>query len=164
MFQIHDKIKSNPDILKLLYYTDNTGDILNDEVKYPELTLEQAQDVVKNNIYTKKKIPLESSNIQAYICMAYGRKIYHTDRNHHFNGNTFNFYILCHNDYDTNNIIGSRVCEIERLIEEMFDYGEIGTTCKTRLNVSSDWEINGTSYIGRHIEMVFSDFKDVTKR
>lgn len=156
MFQIHDKIKSNPDILKLLYYTDNNINPL----EQPKLTKTQAQQVIKNNIYTRKKIPMENDTIQCYICMRYGQKIYHHQKNHFYNGNTFNFYVLCHNEYDTNEIIGSRVCEIERLIEEMFDSGSVDTTCKTMLTRSVDTDVNGTDYSGRHIEIVFSDFQD----
>lgn len=154
MFQIHDMIKSNPDILKLLYYTDNTINPL----EQPNLTLTQAKEVVKNNIYTRKKIPMENENIQCYIAMRYGQKIYHHQRNQFFNGSTFNFYILCHNDYDTNEIIGSRVCEIERLIEDMFDGGNVGTVCRTTISRSIDSDINSTDYSGRFIEVVFNDF------
>ena len=156
MFQIHDKIKSNPDILKLLYYTDNTKNPLTQ----PKLTLQQAIQVVKNNIYTRKKIPSDKDiDMQCYISMRFGQRVYSHERNQFFNGNTFNFYILCHNDYDTNQVIGSRVCEIERLISEMFDDGEVGTALKTRVVQSIDVDVNGTDYSGRHIEIVFSDFK-----
>lgn len=161
MAQIHDKIKSNPDILKLLYYTDNTINPL----EQPNLTLTQAREVIKNNIYTRKKIPLETDNIQAYISMRYGRKIYHHQDNHMFTDSTFNFYILCHNDYDTNETIGSRVCEIERLIEDIFDLKEIivsrdvGNDVKLMMEFlpSSDIDVNGTDYSGRMIQVKFND-------
>lgn len=155
MFQIHDKIKSNPDILKLLYYADNTINPLTQ----PNLTLTQAKQVIKNNIYTRKKIASDKdTGMQCYISMRYGQKVYHHDRNSYFNGNTFTFYVLCHNDYDTNQVIGSRVCEIERLIAEMFDGGEIGTTLRTRVSSSIDVDVNSTDYSGRSIEIVFYDF------
>ena len=161
MAQIHDKIKSNPDILKLLYYTDNTINPL----EQPRLTLAQAKQVVKNNIYTRKKVMSESDTIQCYISMRYGQKIYHHERNQYFNGNTFNFYVLCHNDYDTNEIIGSRVCEIERLIEEMFDIKEITISTTESHDIklmmeflpSSDIDVNGTDYSGRMIQVRFND-------
>ena len=155
MFQIHDKIKSNPDILKMLYYMDNETNPL----EQPRLTLAQAKQVVKNNIYTRKKVPSDKDNaMQTYISMRYGQKVYHHERNKYFNGNTFTFYVLCHNDYDTNEIIGSRVCEIERLIAEMFDGGEIGTTLRTEVSNSIDVDVSNTDYSGRSIEIVFYDF------
>lgn len=153
MAKIHDKIKSNPDILKLLYYMDNSKNPL----EQPELTLSQTQQVTKNNIYTRKKIAKENESIQCYISMRYGRKVYHHQKNQFFNDNTFNFYILCHDDFDTNEIIGSRVCEIERLIEEMFDDGDVGTVCNTIVTKSIDIDVNGADYSGRHIEIMFID-------
>lgn len=155
MFQIHDMVKSNQDILKLLYYNDN----MINPLEQPNLTLTQAKEVVRNNIYTRKKIPMENDNIQCYISMRYGQKIYHHQRSQFFNGNTFNIYVICHNDYDTNEIIGSRVCEIERLIEDMFDGGSVGTVCRATVNRSIDADINSTDYSGRHIEIVFNDFQ-----
>lgn len=151
MFQIQDKIKSNPDILKLLYYMDNTKNPL----EQPPLTRVQAEEITKNNIYTRKKIPKENETISSYVSMEYGQKFYHHQDNKFLNGNTFFFYVLCHADIDTNHIIGSRICEIERCISEMFDNGSIGTVCNTV--VSESRNIGVGDYIGREIKMVFMD-------
>lgn len=156
MDEIHFKIKSNQNILKLLMFDDKTVDIY----EQPDLSRKESLEVTKNRIFTRKKMP-DKDEMSCYITMWYGIKNYHQRKNTGFNGNTFNIRITCHNDLITNDHVGDRVCEIENIIEFLFDDKDIGAVCKCHVIDSEDGDINGTDYSGRHITIRFSDINGV---
>lgn len=152
---IEDMIKTNQEILKILYYDDNSINPLGQ----PDLTRSQAKEVCRKYIFKGKKIPADNdTTLKTYICMRYGQKVYHHRQNQYFNGNTYKLYVISHDDHDNNAYIGSRVCEIERCIEDMFDDGEISVVFKTNVGNSVDFDIKGVTYSGREIIIEFSDF------
>lgn len=150
---IHDKVKSHKDIQKLLYYDDPTINIY----EAPRLSRSEAEHVMKNNIFTKKQAFSKDEKAKCYLCMQYGNRRYHSRRNNYFDGNTFDFYVLCRNDIVVNDYVGSRVNEIEGILEEIFDNGEIGAVCRSRM-ISSEGFDAKDDYYGRHIVIEFYDF------
>lgn len=150
---IHDKVKSHKEIQKLLYYDESDVDIYN----MPDLSRSQAKQVMNNNIFTKKQAFSKDEKAKCYLCMQYGTRRYHGKRNSYFDGNTFNFYVLCRNDIAINDYVGSRINEVEGILEEIFDDGEIGTVCRSRMISSEDFDAKD-DYYGRHIIIEFYDF------
>lgn len=152
---IQDKIVSNKDILKLLYYDNADVDIY----AQPNLSLTQVLEVVKKRVWKRKRKPLENIK-ECYISMWYGRKLYHNKRNSFFNGNTFNMVILCDNDIVENDYIGDRVCAIEAILNEEFDNADLGATCKCKVVDSNDVDVKNSNYSGRHVVLEFHDFNE----
>lgn len=153
--EIHFRIKSNQDILKLLFHDGKDIDIY----EQPNLSRNQANEVRKDKMFLRKRVASEGE-MSCYICMWYGRKIYHHQKNQHYNNNTFSIAIICHGDIIINDYVGDRVSEIESIIEELFDGKDIGATCRCTVVNSEDIEVRGASYIGRQITIGFSDFKE----
>lgn len=156
---IYDKVKSNQEILKLLYYDNSVNPL-----EQKNLTLTQAKEVCEKYLFTRKKIPTENEYIRCYLTMRYGEKKYHHDRNSYINGNTFKFWIISQDDYDVNKWIGSRACEIERCLAEMFDCNEIdvikddGATIPifTEISYSTDMDYSD-KYSGVFVVVSFND-------
>ena len=152
---IQDMIKSNQDILKVLNCDDRDVDIY----ELPDLSRTEASNVVREKILTRPKE--FADNYQCcYMVLQYGNKIYHHERNMHFNGNTFDIVILCHNDIKVNNVIGDRVLEIEQIIEDTFDGKELDKiACKCYMINSESVSIKSSDYTGRRLTIGFADFK-----
>lgn len=161
---IHDKVKSNQEILKLLYYDNSVNPLVQ-----KDLTITQAQTVCEKYLFTRKKVLVDKSEyIRCYLTMRYGEKKYHHDRNSYFSGNTFKFWIISHDDYDTNEWIGSRVCEIERCLADMFDckeitvYREDGSSVPISTEVDRSTDMDFTAeYSGVHVIVKFNDCNGV---
>lgn len=151
---ILDMVKSNKDILKILYHDVAAIDIYNQ----PELDIPEAQKVIEDKILTKRK-EFSDDYKCCYMILRYGEKNYHEEKNIFFNGNTFDIYILCHNDIIINDHIGDRTCEIERLVEETFDNKPLkGVACKCKVLWSESRDLSKTNYSGRHVKIEFKDF------
>lgn len=153
--EIKTKIKSNMMLLKFLYYTD----VLDEDITIlPDLTSEQIRDIVDSCIFNYPKLEAnKESDKKCYLCLTYGTKQYHMDKNKFFNGNTFDIYIICDRDIDYNIINGSRIYAIEDCIAELFDEGEVETIGLSRIDYSEPVAIRGTDYIGIHIAVSFFD-------
>lgn len=156
--EIHFRIETNQDILKLLHFDAYDTDIYNQ----PNLSSSVAQKINDERIHDKKKKPLDSDQT-CYIAMWYGRKAYYHEKNQFFNGNNFHIVILCHNDIIINRYVGDRTCEIENIIADLFDNQSIGTACRCKVVSSEDVDIKGVDYSGRHIILSFADFNGVDR-
>jgi len=76
-----------------------------------------------------------------------------------FNGNTFNFYILAHNDIKVNDSVGDRCLEIEAILEDIFSGLKLdGVACKCSVIGSDFISSKSTNYSGRYVQIAFSDF------
>lgn len=150
---IRDMIKSNQDILKLLNCDDEKVDIYS----LPNLSRLEANKVVDDKIIARPK-EFSDNEQCCYMILMYGNKAYHEARNAWFNGNSFDIYVLCHNDIKLNNIVGDRVLEIEGLLEDMFKDTELDkVTCRTSIVNSETITSTNNDYSGRHIAIRFYD-------
>lgn len=150
---IRDMIKSNQDILKLLDSDDKNVDIY----ALPNLSRLAANEVVKNKIISRPK-EFSDNEQCCYMVIMYGNKAYHEARNSWFNGNSFDIYVLCHNDIRLNDVVGDRVLEVEQLLEDMFKDAELDkVTCRTSIVNSESITSNNNDYSGRHIAIRFYD-------
>lgn len=155
---IVDMIKSNKDILKILYHDVATTDVY----KQPDLEMEDALKVIKDKVLVNRK-EFSDDYKCCYMILRYGEKNYHEEKNIFFNGSTFDIYALCHNDIIINDYIGDRTCEIERLIEETFDNKPLkGVACKCKVLWSEARDLSKTNYSGRHIKIEFKDYNGDT--
>lgn len=151
--EIHSQLKANKTLLKFLHYMTNDVDIPNAK----PLTKDEAIKISKENIFIEDKIPADLSPVvKCYICMSYGQKIYHEQKNQFYNGNTFIINVICHKDI-RNCLNGDRVYCIEECIRETFENGRIGATGSTRLQNSVPLGVKD-GYSGVGIQIVFNDF------
>lgn len=151
---IKDMVKSNQDILKLIKFTDTEIDIYSQ----PNLSGKDSRELAKKYILERPK-EFDDANMACFIVMTYGRKLYHHDKNMFFNGNTFNFEILAHNDIKVNDYVGDRCLEIEAILEDIFSGVKLdGITCKCSVVGSEFTTAKSTNYSGRYVQIAFSDF------
>lgn len=144
-------------ILKYLLHDKNDIDV----TKQDDLSDTQKEVIRANNIYEYRKIPDDKFVEQkTYISMEYGAIAYMTglrkDNPYHMIP-SFYFYIVTHASLDSNEINGSRINAIEWNLIELFHkkcvipklgYSYIYTSNKMELP-------NG--YVGRVVEMRFTD-------
>lgn len=151
---IHDIIKSNQDILKIL----STDDEKTDVYELPDLSRKEAIETIRNKILTQPK-EFEDNFQCCYMILQYGNKTYQYEKNRKFNGNTFEILILCHNDIRVNDVIGDRVLEIEQILEDLFDNKDIDKiSCRSHIRHSELIASRNTNYTGRRLMINFSDF------
>lgn len=151
---IKDMVKSNQDILKLIKYTGTEIDIYSQ----PNLSGKDSREISEKYILERPK-EFDDASMACFIVMTYGTKLYHHDRNMYFNGNTFNFDILAHNDIKVNDYVGDRCLEIEAILEDIFSGVKLdGIACKCSIVGSDFTKGNNSNYTGRYVQIAFSDF------
>lgn len=155
-FKIWDKVSSDKDIQKVLFYDEKGVDVYAQDT----LTKEQIK-VVSTKISRHAKKPSADTK-ECYISMWYGGKLYHHGKNIYYNGSTYKIGVFCDNDIIFNDFIGNRVCAIESIIAELFDNADIGTACRAFMIDSVDVDIKNTDYTGRVITIGFNDFNKKT--
>lgn len=151
-------ITSNQNLMKCLYYTQNDEDILS----LPNLNARQKAEVMKNNIYKYRKLPVASDKTQkTYLAIEYGQRNYGSQGQKYNKSNIWyqsvemRILVMSTGSQDVNEYIGSRIDRIEEEIVDLFHKSSV-------LPSFSYSYVNGSSpislteeYIGRAISIVF---------
>lgn len=156
------ELMKNQNILKCLYYKDNTKDIF----EQPDIT--KKKDLItlqQNNIFRYKKIPTEGmSQQEIWIGMEYGIVDYSYDINNGWRKTSNSYwispnmflYIYSNVDLDDNYINGSRIetieCEIRKSFHNKFSLESFG---KVFLTISEPIPHLPLEFIGRKLTLRF---------
>lgn len=152
---IVDTVMSNQDLLKALYYTDNTLDF--DLQK--NITTEQKRELKKNNIYEYRFVPDSQFEEQKiFVSMEYGVVNYAESYRDTgvFSQPTFIFYIITYDSLDATKHNGSRVNYIQDCIVETFHKKNcIEALGMSEVSSSSPIYIQSPHYVGRQVTIKF---------
>ena len=90
LFMIMDKLMSNKNLQKLLYYP------VKDALEQPELTQQQALSLINKNIKVIPKLTVDE-DVESYVVVTFDNFI--TNKNNpQYRDNTITFDIICHMD------------------------------------------------------------------
>jgi hypothetical protein len=150
---IMNKAMTNMDMLKFIYYC-NEIDIL----KQPELTSEQREELLDNQIFKYRRMPLiNQTEGKCYLSMDF-LGINRKKDDPYFMQPIFEFSIVC-SDSIVETLQGSRILAIEDCIVDTFDMQYIGTIGYVKVLQSTPQGID-TGFQGRKIQLFFTDWID----
>ena len=169
--EIMNKVMSNQDLLKLLFYCDiieinaireslgkpkfptiDKADILS----LPNLNRTQSNSLKINQVFKYKRMPLNGETFtKCFLSMQFGR-VLREPKNNHFTLPLFAFTIVCP-DAISETLNGSRILAIEQCIEDSFAYQHVAGLGQTFV-IGSEPENTDTGYQARTITLRFLDY------
>ena len=148
---IMNKVMSNQDLLKFIYYCDKS-DILSQD----DLTKTQIQSLKDTQIFKYDRMPMkEQDEAKCFLSMQYGR-VLHDTKNTHWVIPLFAFTIAC-SDAILETANGNRILAIEQCIENIFHYQNVGNIGQVFV-VGSEPRTADTGFHARAITIKFLDY------
>ena len=149
--EIMNKVMSNQDLLKFLFYCD-TDDVLSQ----PNLNRTQRQSLINTQIFKYKRMPLNSqTDAKCFLSMQFGRVIRDV-KNNRWMLPLFAFTVVC-SDSIAETLHGNRILAIEQCVEDTFSYQNVGNIGQVYI-VGSEPETADTGLQARSTTMKFVDY------
>ena len=151
--EIMNKVMSNQDLLKLLFYCD-----VDDVLSQPNLNRSQKDSLKKNQIFKYKRMPLNNeTSTKCFLSMQFG-KVGRSMKNPFWMQPYFEFTIVCPNAI-LETTVGDRMLAIEQCLTDTFEFQNVGNVGNVRISGSAN-ENCDSGYSARIVQLYFIDWID----
>lgn len=155
--EIINKVMTNQDLLKLLFYCDT-----NDVLSQPNLTRSQKDSLKLNQIFKYKRMPLNNETVtKCFLSMQFG-KVGRSMKNPFWMQPYFEFTIVCPNAI-LETTVGDRMLAIEQCLTDTFEFQDVGSVGNVRISGSANIAVD-TNYSGRVVQLYFIDWIDKNEK